>query len=567
MLLRRTLPLSHRHATVRHHSSAAAKPLSKIPHKYRAKAVQQAQEALTDYLHTVKTVPYTFAENISKYSTISLSTFISKLKYSSKTFPNSLQKFFRYHPVNEFELFYESIGINVSELDLVLPTRKFFLSEDRCTFNVACTLYGFGIPWNKLGVLYREEKAIFDKDISELKEIWNKYLKLGFTRSSLVGICLVFPRVLNGGSEVEVMVNDLKRIVVDFNLVDDVDAEVDAWIDLCRKIKLFYDLGCEKNDVCDMIGRSKSLIVGYSEVVLSEKVDYFCSFDVSKDEVLSLLLSGPKLIDFDLDFINRVFCVTGLLTHFGMDAQRLNLITKNYPYVFGKNQLVNLPHVMRALNLNQWFFDNLKHEGHHLLKSYPFIDNDQDDDKDFAESLVGIQSSRVCAYMLSKLQFLHSIGFGENGLTIKVLKHLHGTSNELSSRFYCLIHNGIEFSKLCKIISLSPKILNQQTKLLEKKLKFLCNETGFSLDCLDVFPAYLCFDLEKRIKPRYRFHTWLMETGLCEKEYSLASIIATSERTFIARVNRIHPAAPKKYLEMFLSQDHDSFKKLNVVVT
>ncbi|MFS7951147.1 putative transcription regulator mTERF family [Helianthus anomalus] len=554
MLLRRTIHSLYPHATVRHGSSVA-KPLSKIPHKYRAKAIQQAQEALTDYLHTVKTVPYTFAENISKYSVVSLSTVVSKVKFSASDFSKSLQKFLRYHPVNEFELFFESIGIDVNELDLVMPTRKFFLSEDRNAFDVACALYGFGIPWNKLGILYKEEKTIFDKDPDELGAIWKKYTGYGFTSSSLIGVCLVFPCVLNGDSEVEAVVSDLKRVVIDFNLVDDVDGDVDTWIDLCRKIKLFYNLGCKKDGLSDMIGRSKTILVEYSEDVLSAKVEYFLKFDVTVDEVMSLLLSGSKI--FDLELTTQVFCVVGLLRHFGMDEQCLRIITEKYPYVFGKNRLANLPHVMRALNLNQWFFDNLKHGGYRLLKSYPVINPDEDYDKDFAESLVRIQSSRVPAHTLSKLQFLHSIGFGENALTIKVLKHMHGTSCELSNRFYCLVRNGVEFSKLCKIISLSPKILNQQTKILEKKLEFLRDEIEFSLDYLDVFPAYLCFDLEKRIKPRCRFHTWLMETGLCEKEYSLASIIATSERSFIARIYRIHPAAPKKYLEIFLSQGYD----------
>ncbi|KAI7732306.1 hypothetical protein M8C21_010045, partial [Ambrosia artemisiifolia] len=479
MLLRRTLRSLYPHATVRHGSSVA-KPLSKIPYKHRAKAIQQAQEALTDYLHSVKTVPYTFAENISRYSIVSLSTVVSKVTFSASDFSKSLQKFFRYHPVNEFELFFESIGIDVNELDLVLPTGKFFLSEDRNVFNVACVLYEFGIPWNKLGILYKEEKTIFYKDPNELREIWKKYIEYGFTSSSLVGICLVFPRVLNGDSEVEAMVNDLKRVVVDFNLVNDVDGDVDTWIGLCRKIRLFYNLGCKKDGISEMIGRSKTILLEYSE---------------------------------------EVFCVVGLLRHFGMDEQRLDIITEKYPYVFGKNRLANLPHVMRALRVNQWFFNNLKDGGLHLLKSYAVINSDEDHDKDFAESLVRIQSSRVTAHTLSKLQFLHSIGFGENGL--------------------------------------SPKILNQHTKNLEKKVEFLCKEIEFSLDHLDVFPAYLCFDLEKRIRPRYRFHKWLMETGLCEKEYSLASIIATSERSFIARIYKIHPAAPKKYLEIFLSQDYD----------
>ncbi|KAI3773537.1 hypothetical protein L1987_48067 [Smallanthus sonchifolius] len=315
-------------------------------------------------------------ENISKHSIVSLSTVISKVKFSAPGFSKSLQKFLR----------------------------------SDCF-----------VPWNKLGILYKEEKANFDKEPNELKEIWRKYMEYGFTSSSLVGICLVFPRVLNGDSEVEALVSDLKRVVVDFDLINDVDGEVDTWIDLCRKIRLFYNLGCKKHDIFDLIGRSKTILVEYSEVVLSEKIEYLCRFDVTVDEVISLLVSGFKNFDFELR--TQVFCVTGLIRHFGMDEQHLNVIMEKYPYVFGKNRLANLPHVMRALSLNQWFFDNLKNGGHRLLESYPIINSDQDYDKDFAESLVRIQSSRVPIHTWSKLQFLHSIEFGENGLSIKFCKH------------------------------------------------------------------------------------------------------------------------------------------------
>lgn len=566
MLLRRTIPSAISYATSRHHSSAAKnlKSLSKIPYKYRAKATQQAQEALTDYLHAVRTIPYTFAENISKYSAVSLSNVMSKVKFSTSDFSKSLQRFLRYHPVNEFELFFESIGIDVNDLDGILPARKFFLSEDLNAFNAACTLYSFGIPWNKLGMLYKEQKAIFDKDPRELKEIWKRFLDYGFTSSSLIGILLVFPHLLKGGTEIDSLFHHLKRVIIHFDLINDVEGNVDEWIDICRKIQLFYHFDSSKPDLFEMIGRSKHILVEYSEEILAEKIEYFSRFNVTNNEILSLLFSQSEIFGYNLKI--PVFCVSGLLKHFGMDEEHLNSIIKKYPYVFGRNKLSNLPEVMRSLNLNQWFFNKIKDGGHHILTSYsisiPIPNSNQDFDKDFLESLTKIQSSRVANHTLSKLEFLHAIGYGENGLTIKVLKHIHGTSSQLTERFNCLIHNGIEFSNLVKIISLSPKILNQQAEILEKKVRFFREEIGSSLDYLDVFPAYLCFDLENRIKPRYRFHMWLMETGLCERNYSLASIIATSELSFIARVYRIHPAAPKKYLEIFMNQYCDSFQDI-----
>lgn len=94
-----------------------------------------------------------------------------------------------------------------------------------------------------------------------------------------------------------------------------------------------------------------------------------------------------------------------------------------------------------------------------------------------------------------------------------------------------------------------PKILNQKPEILEQKVNFLCQDIGSSLGELNIFPAYLCFNLENRIKPRYRFHMWLTDRGA--QKYSIASIVATSEKNFIARIYGIHPAALKHWFECF----------------
>lgn len=122
---------------------------------------------------------------------------------------------------------------------------------------------------------------------------------------------------------------------------------------------------------------------------------------------------------------------------------------------------------------------------------------------------------------------------------------------EIQERFQILLDNGIDFSKACMLIRSSPKSLNQKPHSIQEKIRFLCDEMGDSLEYLEVYPAYLCFDLENRISPRFRFHKWLVERGLSEKNYSIASIVATSEKAFVARLYGIHPAIPKHYFERF----------------
>ena len=140
---------------------------------------------------------------------------------------------------------------------------------------------------------------------------------------------------------------------------------------------------------------------------------------------------------------------------------------------------------------------------------------------------------------------------------MKVLSLLHGPGDELQERFDCLLRGGIKLSTLCKMLTTCPKILNQKAEFLEQKIKFLFLDLGLSQEELCAFPSCLCYDLEKRIMPRCRFHKWLREQDWCRYKYSLASIVATSDKMFMARISDIHPDAPKKWSDSF-SKENDS---------
>ncbi|XP_047338111.1 transcription termination factor MTEF18, mitochondrial-like [Impatiens glandulifera] len=536
---------------IRHFSSNVKHPrlpnLSKISFKHRRQAIQEAQEALTDYLHSTRSLSFTYAEQISKNSLVSLSSVISEVKFTPSTFSNSFGRFLRYHPINEFEFFYESIGINHNEISLILPENKFFLHEDPTVLNAACALSEFGFPWNKLGSLYKEQVSIFNQNPDELTKKLVGFRSYGLNTAAVIGICLVFSRVLIGEDE---LVSDLIKLIIDFDLMSSFENNVIVWCEVCRKIKVFYDLGCEKGGIGELLGRSKTIFVDFSEEVLVQNVEFFCKLGIERKEAGLFLLERPEIFRFDLK--EKVISVAGLLKHFGMNSDEIESVLEKFPYILGRNSMQNLPQIMRALNLNEWFYSKItKEEDYHLLGTYAITDSDQDMDRNYIEALEKIRLSKNHIHYECKLEFLHGIGFGENKLTMCVLNGLHGTGRELKERFDCMIRQGFCFSRLCKMLNFTPKLLNQNSEILEKKIKFLSFEMGTSAQYLDAFPAFLCYDLEKRIQPRYKFHMWLTDTGLCTKNYSLASLIATSEKNFIARISNIHPAAPKMWLECF----------------
>ncbi|CAN4125923.1 unnamed protein product [Withania somnifera] len=533
--------------------------LSKIKPKYRTQAILQAQEVLTDYFHNTRSLPFTFAEYIGKNSRFSLLGLVSKVPFSRIHFPNSVQRFLRYHPINEFEFFFESIGINHVEISPMLHMNKCFLCEDSKVFDAACALACYGFPWRKLGILYKGDVEIFSKERCELTERLSYFEGYGFGSVAVIGICLAFPHLLGERSdfcdEIDMLFDDLKRVFLDFDLASCVEGNVDAWFEICRKIAIFYELGCEKGKIGEFMGRNKSIFVDYSKEVLAEKIEFFCRLDVKREEVGLLVLSKPEILSFDLEV--RVISTLGFLKHFGLGVNKLNLTAETYQYIMGRNRIANVPHILRSLDLSAWFFDRLKSGGHGLLSSY-VIGSVEDFDEDYAVHLQKIQASRTTVYTLRKLNFLHGIGFGENKLTVKVLSQLHGPGDELQERFDSLLHAGVNFSTLCRMVSVSPKILNQKAEILEQKIKFLLLDMGLSQEELCAFPACLCYGLEKRIMPRCQFHRWLREQDWCPFDYSLASIVATSDKMFMARIADIHPDAPKKWFNSFLKENHST---------
>lgn len=482
--------------------------------------------------------------------------------YSSANFSKNFQRYLRYHPINEFEFFYESIGISYEQLNGVLPAGKFFIDQKNRVFNVACGLWAFGFPWTKLGMLYVEERSIFDWDVREIKGRLEGFKEFGFDNMMIIGMCLAFPFVLSRrqcgllSGKIDALFHDLRKVFVDYDLVSRVQGNWDPWFDVCRKIRIFYDLGCPMGRMGELMGRSKNVFVDYPEEFFVQKVGFFSKLGVNKEEIGCLLLSRSDILKFDLE--TPCISVLGFLKYFGLEEDKLRFVMKNYPYVFGRNRLANLPHVMKSMDLNEWFFDKMKNGDHTLLDRYVIGSPEEDLDKTYTDYLVKIQSTRLYEHMLCRLEVFHGFGFGENKYSVKLLNVAHGSGTELQARFDCLLGFGIEFSNLCKMISRSPKILNQKTDLIEQKVNYLREDIGVSLQCLDSFPAYLCYNFEKRIKARYSFYMWLRENNLCPQEYSLPSLIATCEKSFIANVYRMHPAAPKKWLESFLSKDPDS---------
>ncbi|KAL0534661.1 hypothetical protein IC582_028952 [Cucumis melo] len=82
-------------------------------------AIKEAQDVLFYYLHNTRNLNFVVAEHISKNSPYFLQKLIMKLD-TEQDVSRSLTKYLRYRHINEFEPFFESLGMAPSELPLFL---------------------------------------------------------------------------------------------------------------------------------------------------------------------------------------------------------------------------------------------------------------------------------------------------------------------------------------------------------------------------------------------------------------------------------------------------------------
>ncbi|EPS74257.1 hypothetical protein M569_00502, partial [Genlisea aurea] len=117
----------------------------------------EAQSVLLDYFHSTRGLQFSDAENMSKntpefFDALTNRVFVCNDSEVSR----SLIRFLRYHPVNEFEPFFESIGLKPSEYSSYLPRTLMFLNEDELLMENYTLLCNYGFPRNRIGRIYKE---------------------------------------------------------------------------------------------------------------------------------------------------------------------------------------------------------------------------------------------------------------------------------------------------------------------------------------------------------------------------------------------------------------------------
>lgn len=343
--------------------------------------------------------------------------------------------------------------------------------------------------------------------------------------------------------------------------------DIDVFFGVCRRMQMFYDAGMSTGSIGGLVGCNQRVFLELKEEQIGERLKFFKKLGLAGDEAGKFLLLNPGV--FDLDFYDVVISVPEYLRKVGLAEDEVDAAVKKHPYVVGRNRLENLPGVLRAMGLNHRFLEKISGGGENLryLSSDFVLEDsryDMEVERAFLDRIDKVKEDKNAQHIDSKLEFLKSIGYGENKIATKVLPVLHSTQELLQERFDYLLERGVEYEMLCRIVSVFPKVLNQRKEMLNEKLNYMTGELGYSLEYLDCFPALLCFDLENRVKPRYAMLRWLQEYGLLKRPLAPATVLANSEKRFISNLYNVHPAAPKLWLECFSSRKHMEYYLRNI---
>ncbi|KAL0301373.1 UNVERIFIED_CONTAM: hypothetical protein Sradi_6414100 [Sesamum radiatum] len=90
-------------------------------------------------------------------------------------------------------------------------------------------------------------------------------------------------------------------------------------------------------------------------------------------------------------------------------------------------------------------------------------------------------------------------------------------------------------SDILKAFSVHPKCMSLSEKKIMSVMEFLVNEMSFQPLDIANYPVVICYNLEKRIKPRCRVAKALLLKKLTKKSYRLGSLMLISERLFLDR--------------------------------
>ncbi|KAJ6850518.1 transcription termination factor MTEF18, mitochondrial-like [Iris pallida] len=523
-------------------TAADANPFAKVSRTGRV----DAQNALFDYLHSTRSFHYTDAEHVSKNSPAFLHTLLSKVD-GEEDVGRSVTRFLRYNPINEFEPFFESLGLKPAELHPLLPRNVFFLSDDGMMLENYHALCNYGVPRSKIGRMFKETREMFGYGEGVLSSRLRAYEGLGLSRPTIIKLVTCCPALLVGDLNEEFLkvLEKLKDFGVELDWIRGClsDKSMYNWNRILDMLNFLDGIGCGKKDLARLIKVHPRFVFDDSGKKIYLLVAMLLKLGLKRDGILGFFEHYPRILNGN--FMKNLWNAVQFLLDIGMETEDIVGTVSSHAEVLGAASCMRPMLVLERLNISA-------EELCEIIKEDP---NRFSDLATRRKSSGGVHLPKIeGTFVQEKITFLLKIGFVENSEEIaKALSRFRGRGDQLQGRFDCLVNAGLDCHTVAGMIKVVPPVLNQSTDVIEKKLDYLLNHLGYPVESLVAFPTFLCYSLEK-IRLRFSMYKWLKENGvmlptrnrrMLMSTVALSTLLACSDARFIKYVVNLHPEGPR----------------------
>ncbi|XP_058738334.1 transcription termination factor MTEF18, mitochondrial-like [Vicia villosa] len=527
------------HSTAKTSLQIQLHPKPKLPSK---STIKEAQAALLDYLHSTRSLQFLDADNMCKNSPFFIQTLVEKtLKNEKLVNPKRLiSRYLRYHPINEFEPFFESLGLKPSEYVPLLPRDLIFLNDDPVMMENYHTLCNYGVPRSKMGKIFKQAPEVFRFENGVLGLKIKAYEKMGVSSSVLVNAVAVSPGILVGDVNVDFVevVDMLKDIVADGGDVDSgwikwdfLDEVYCNWGLMRELLCLLSDAGLRKEELAEIIQRSPCVVFEESGGRTLSMIGFLTKFGLSVNQIAPVFLEFPQIRM--VKFLANLRVCFQLLTEIEMEAAEIGKIFQSHTLFIGSYTLKTTKSLLGCLNVGKKRLCAIVQENPHEMKKWILGRR--------VKPLVSLREEEEERSKAGKTEFLLRLGYVENSKQMNTaFKVFRGKGAELQERFDFIVNAGLTRDEVCRMIRVSPQILNQNTDRVKMKIEYL-KKKGYSVSDLVSFPSYLSYK-SLRVKHRLSMYNWLIDNGAVEPGLALSTIIACTDRIFLQSYVNRHPS-------------------------
>ncbi|CAK7342380.1 unnamed protein product [Dovyalis caffra] len=499
----------------------------------------EAQAALLEYLHVTRNLRFTDAENMSKNAPRFLEKLLAKVDIDADI-GHSITRFLRFHPINEFEPLFESLGLKPHEYNPLLPRDLMFLCDDDLLLENYHVLCNYGIARTKIGKIYKEATDLFRYDYGVLVLKLKAYEELGLSQSFMIKLVACSPYLLIGEVNVDFIkvLEILRKLGVEISRIEEDLSENSSydWSKLLALLNLFRYAGYNEEQLGGLVSQNLGIFFGDSVDRIYLLIGFLVKFGSTMNQICSMFLQFPQM-QFEKFVSNLRHCFL-FLNEIEMEVHEIGNIFSSHTPMLGSCRLKKSSTLRSELNAANKRLCEVIQENPQVLKKWGM-----------GSKVEPLPNSILKSQML-KTKFLLDLGIVDNSNKMeRAVNVFRGSGAKFQERFDCIVEAGLSREDVCEMIKSSPQILNQSKDVLETKIDFLVNKMGFPVSSLVNFPFCLKYTTQ-RVELRLAMYNWLKDQQKADPMLSLSTIIVYSDKVFIREYVNRHPRGPEIWQDL-----------------